>query len=163
MRTSSWVSEAGLRFTAITLTEPSGSTVTSSFGSPSLATSRVRPSGVKVNMSGRAPTRSAFTDRPEVSKRTTQPSSVRSAASTATATTFPWTATELAAPPRSTTEPSAARTPAVSRSKSFSGFSGSDTSRTSTTAAAALTTNRRWVRGSWATISAPEESKTSVL
>jgi len=97
-----------------------------------------------------------------VSKKTAQPSSVRSAASTATATTPSWTATELATAPSSTTEPSAAATPVVRRSKSLAGADGSEMSRTSTVAAWALTTNRRCVRGSCATISAAAASKESV-
>ncbi len=81
------------------LIEPSGSTSYASLGSPSLATSTYLPSGVKVTMSGSAPT--CTTDRKFrwVSKNTTWPGACLLSFSTATATIPSRTATLLATAP----------------------------------------------------------------
>ncbi len=71
------------------LTLPSGSfpAVTYVLGSPSLATSTARPSGVNVSMSGSAPTVTTASSSPLVLKNATLPLAVFGLASTATATT----------------------------------------------------------------------------
>jgi hypothetical protein len=98
-------------------------------------------------MSGSEPTRTAprAPPSPAASKKTTQPRSVLSSLSTAT-TPRPSarTLTEFATAPAGTTEPSAATTPVVCTVKpADTGAEGVPTSRTSTTASAALTTRRR--------------------
>ena len=68
-------------------------------GSPSFATRTARPSGVKVSMSGSAPTVTTASSSPSVLKNATLPLAVLGLASTATATTPFRTATLLTMAP----------------------------------------------------------------
>ncbi len=134
------------------LTEPSGSMPSS--GSPSLATRTFWPSGVKVSMSGSAPTSTLFSKVPSVSKNSTWPGSVTGSAGTATATIPFFTATLVGA--------RFSKGAGNDRENSLVGLAGSAMLTTSTVLSDPLVMNRRCVAGSWATISAPPSSKTPV-
>ena len=126
------------RGSSMIATEPSGSTVYSSFGSPSLATRSLRPSGVKTTLSGSAPTVTAPSSSPSVSKNATWPGSVFVSATTPTATRPRSTATLVGS------------TPYALRSiaNSFVGSSGSEASSTSRVSSALFVTKSRSLRGS---------------
>src|SRR5690606_9898919 len=128
VRTASWAGAARVVGSVTTLTEPSGSMLKSSDGSPSLATTAMRPSGVKATLSGSAPTWTAPSHSSVVaSAKASHPGSVLVGASTAT-TTRPSarTSTELATVPSGS--PAAAE---VARLLTFAGAVASVVSSTS--------------------------------
>ena len=122
------------------LTLPSGSFpgVTYVLGSPSLATSTARPSGVNVSMSGSAPTVTTASSSPLVLKNATLPLAVFGAASTATATTPFRTVTLLTMAPYGS----------ISISSTSVGFDGSEMLTISMVLWKALVMNRRRLEGS---------------
>ena len=87
------VAEATPAEMSMTLTEPSGSVAP---GSPSFATSTFLPSGVKVSMSGSAPTVTLLRIVPSDDRNTTWPGSCTGLAGTAAAMMPPLTATLVA-------------------------------------------------------------------
>ena len=97
-----------------------------------------------------------------VSKNTTQPWSVFSAASTATAITPPETATEFTVAPSSVTDPSAVRKPSVERVRWATGAASAPRRMMSTAPRCAFTTNRRPETASKAGISAADSPNTPV-
>ncbi len=86
--------------TSITVTEPSGSVVYRSSGSPSFATRRVLLSGVSTIIEGFGPAPITLSTFPFMSRNTTQPSScgISAASDTATKDSFLSTTTEVISP-----------------------------------------------------------------
>ena len=117
---------------SIMLTDPSGLIVgSSSSGSPSLATKTLVPSGVKVTMSGNAPTVTLFNMLPSTSKKTTLPASCADSPSMAAAIVPSLIAMLLIPPPNSS----------ISIAEVKVGLVGSLTSKISIVLEAALITN----------------------
>ena len=85
----------------LAVTEPSGSIVYSSLGSPSLATTQRLPSGVKLRLSGSRPEATDPTNLPAVVKKTTFPRACLSSAATETATRVPLVLTQVGDLPNS--------------------------------------------------------------
>ena len=138
--------------TSIIEIEPSGSTSYSALGSPSLAVNTLLPSGLKVIISGRAPTSTDAINSPSVLKKTARPLACLSSFSMAATSTPSYTSTLLAIAPYGVTSICDISVGAV----------GTLMSIMSMVASAALTLNARWVAGSYATISEAPPSKTPV-